>query len=84
LALHPPVAVVRAVLDLQDDPEQGGIGRGDVLTLPEMTAGLRIERVESNTVDDGLEVMLDPADADRLPMSAPDLAPCDLDVGIGA
>jgi len=48
-----------------------------------MSAGLRIERVASNTVDDGLEVMLDPAYADRLPMSALDLAPCDLGVGIG-
>jgi len=35
-ALHPPVAPTRAVLDLQEDLEHGGIGLGDVFALPEV------------------------------------------------
>jgi hypothetical protein len=38
-----------AVLDLQDDPEDGGIGLGGELALPRVAAGLRIEWVAPKT-----------------------------------
>jgi acetaldehyde dehydrogenase (acetylating) len=53
-ALHPPVVPAGAVPALQDDPEHGGIGLGGELTLPRVAAGLRIARVEPNTVGGGL------------------------------
>ena len=53
-ALHPPVVAARALPDLQEHPNHGGIGRGGELTLRHVTAGLRIERVEPNTTVDGL------------------------------
>jgi hypothetical protein len=53
-ALHPPVVPARAVLDLQEELEHGGIGLGGELALPCVAAGLRIERVEPNTTVDGL------------------------------
>ena len=42
--LHPPVAPTGAVPDLQDDPEDGGIGRGGGLAMWQVAAGLRIKR----------------------------------------
>jgi hypothetical protein len=74
-ALHPPVVPARAVLDLEDDPENGGIGGGGELALPCVAAGPPVEWVGPNTVGDGLVVILGPARANRLPMSALDLAP---------
>jgi integrase len=48
-----------------------GIGLAYDLALRRVVSGLRIERVEPNTVDsDGLVVVLGPADADRSPVSS--------------
>jgi hypothetical protein len=44
----------RAVLDLQEEREHGGIGLEGELALPRVVAGLRIERVEPNTTVRGL------------------------------
>jgi hypothetical protein len=68
---HPVVALAQAGRDLQEDPEHGGIGRGGELTLRQMAAGLRIERVEPRTPVGGRLVdILGPALADGLPVSA--------------
>jgi Phage integrase family len=68
-------------LTVQEDPEHGGIGRVPVLAFPGVSGGPWIDRVKSNTIVDGVVVVvLLPALTDRLPDSAPDLAPRDLDV----
>jgi hypothetical protein len=43
---HPPVALARAVLDLQENQEHGGIGLGGEFALRRMPAGLRIELLQ--------------------------------------
>jgi hypothetical protein len=59
-----------------------GIGLGGEFALPRVAAGLRIERVGPNAVGRGLAVMLFPAHADRLPVSALELTPFDRNGGI--
>jgi len=48
-ALHPPVVPARAVLDLQDGPEESRIARVTVLALPRVAEGGRVIGVEPNT-----------------------------------
>lgn len=68
-AARHPVVAPQAGRDLQEDSEHGGIGRGGELALRQVAASLRVERVEPNTVADGL-LVLGPALADRTPVHA--------------
>jgi hypothetical protein len=70
-------------LTLKMTRSTGGIGGGGELALPCVAAGPPVEWVGPNTVGDGLVVILGPARANRLPMSALDLAPFDRNSGIG-
>ena len=58
VAFHPPVVPAGAVLDLQQDPKHGGIGLAGELALRRVASGLRIERVESSTLESWRVVML--------------------------
>jgi hypothetical protein len=60
-AFHPPVAPARAVLDLQEDLEHGGIDLAGDLALLRVATALRIERVEPNTTVCQLVDVLGPA-----------------------
>jgi hypothetical protein len=83
VALHAPVVRAQAVLDLQDVPEHSGFGLGGELALPRVAAGLRVERVEPSAAGGRHAVMVLGALTSRDPMTALDLAPIDLDAGIG-
>jgi hypothetical protein len=82
-ARHPLIAPAQARRDPQEDPEHGGIGLWGELALRHVAAGLRIERVEPNTVVEGRFVgVLDPAYAACFPNPRANLRPRDLDAGI--
>jgi hypothetical protein len=67
IALDPLVAVL-GCCDPQHRPKHCRIGHTVELALPRMASGLRVERVEPDTVvDDGLMVVLDPARTACLP-----------------
>jgi hypothetical protein len=53
-AFHPPVAPARALLDLQDDPEESRIARVAVLALARVAGGGRVIGVEPHTTVGGL------------------------------
>jgi hypothetical protein len=54
--LDPPITPVHAVSNLQDGPEQSGIGRIAVLALARVAEGGRVIGVEPNTTVGGLLV----------------------------
>ena len=77
IALDSVVAVLAC--DPQHRPKHGRIGHAVELALPRVATGLRIKRVEPDTVvGDGVMVVLDPAHKACLPDSTPDLGPRDL------
>jgi hypothetical protein len=79
-AFHPPVTPARAVLDLQEDLEYGGIGLAGELALRRVAGGRRIEGIEPSAAVGGrLTEVLCPTLADCLPMPPLDLRPLDLD-----
>jgi hypothetical protein len=80
---HPPVAPVRALLDLRDEPEHGGIGLGGVFALPEMACGRRIARIKTHpVVDHRLGEGFEGAHRLRSPESVPEIVLWDLDVRV--
>jgi hypothetical protein len=80
--IHPPLVPARTDPNLQDGPEESGIGRAPVLALPRVAEGGRVRRVEPSTTVGGLLVaMLGTAHAVCLPMSSIDVRPLDLDQG---
>jgi hypothetical protein len=83
VARHPPIGPTQAVLDLQEDPENGGIGLACELALACVAARPRIERVEPNTRRGGRTIVLLPALTNPGPVAALDLAPLDFYVGGG-